>query len=66
MTRVVLFGLAGLVGGLVVGALVSSQNTCCGLVATGVRAKFPASFQPIGDALNVWPALIGLANFGSP
>jgi hypothetical protein len=64
--KFVLFGLVGILGGMVVGGLVTANNTCCGLVATGVRAKFPASLQSIGDTLNVWPAFIGLANLASP
>lgn len=57
--------LGGLFAGCVVGGLVTSNSVCCQLVAQGVRAKFPASIQPIGDAVNVWPALVALANFGS-
>lgn len=63
--KVALAIFAGLVAGAVLGAVVQS-GTCCGLVAQGVRAKFPASLQSVGDAINIWPGLIGLANFGSP
>ena len=53
----------GLVAGAVVGSVFTS-GTCCSLVAQGVRSKFPPSVQSIGDALNIWPATIALANLG--
>lgn len=59
---VVVGGIA--LGAAIAGYLLAANGTCCTVVAQGVRSKFPASLQAVGDVVNIWPATIALANLG--